>query len=295
MKQSSEDVAVDVTILGLGAMGTTIANLYLKQGARVTVWNRTAGKARELVARGAHAATDPAAAIAASAVSIVCVSNDAAIAEVLAAPGAGAAHAGRALVQLTTMGPATARDGDRWARDHGGQFIAGAIQAAPSQMGRPDTPILVSGDAAAWERTRSVLATLGGGLVYLGPDPGAAATMDLATLSWVYGAMIGFVHGATIAQAEQLDVAAYGAIVRGISPSFGAFFEHEARVIQRDDFAISESPLRISVDATARLLETARQRGLNFEFPAFAAGLFARAARAGLGDQEAAALIKVMR
>ena len=162
-------------------------------------------------------------------------------------------------------------------------------------MGRADTPVLVSGDRETWEAHCATLATMGGGLVYLGADPGAAATMDLATLSWVYGAMIGFVHGALVAESEGLDVAAYGRIVRGIALLFGAFFEHEASAIDSGDFTATESPLRISVDATARLLESARASGINTSFPALAAGLFARAARAGLGDEEAAALVKVMR
>ncbi|UJR86033.1 NAD(P)-dependent oxidoreductase [Sandaracinus amylolyticus] len=283
----------DVTVVGLGAMGVTIAGLFRAKGARVTVWNRSATRVDEEVARGAIAAPDVASAFAASPVIVMCVSNDDAVDAILGAPGV--TLVGRTLIQLTTISPETARRGARWAREHDGHFLAGAIQAAPSQMGQPDTPVLVSGDRATWDAQRALLETLAGGLVYLGDDPGASATMDLATLSWVYGAMIGFVHGATIAQKEGLDVATYGRIVRDIAPSFGAFFAHEGAVIQSGDFTVSESPLRISVDATARLLETARASGLSTEFPALAASIFARAARAGLADREAAAIIEVMR
>jgi 3-hydroxyisobutyrate dehydrogenase-like beta-hydroxyacid dehydrogenase len=285
----------DLTVIGLGAMGTTIAKLYVQRGARVTLWNRSTAKTNELAAIGAHVAATIAAAIESSQITILCVANDVAARDILAAAGADRAIHGRTLIQLTTISPETARDEARWAHSHGASYLAGAIQAAPSQMGQADTPILVSGDPHTWERNRAVLELLGGGLVYLGDDPGGAAVMDLATLSWVYGAMLGFVHGATIAQAAHLDVARYGEIVRAISPSFGAFFQHEGRVIQSGDFAITESPLRISIDATARLLDSARATGLNIEFPAFVAGAFGRAARAGLGGEEVAALIKVMR
>ena len=50
-----------------------------------------------------------------------------------------------------------------------------------------------------------------------------------------------------------------GAIVAAISPSFGEFFKHEGAVIQSDNFAVSESPLKISVEATARLAQIARK------------------------------------
>jgi 3-hydroxyisobutyrate dehydrogenase-like beta-hydroxyacid dehydrogenase len=285
----------EVSILGLGAMGITIAELFIQQGARVTVWNRSRAKADPLIARGAVVATDAAAAVRASPVSVMCVSNHAAVQSILDAPGVAAAFTGRTLIQFTTISPGEARDTHAWAQRHGGQLLAGAIQAAPSQMGKPDTPILISGGEPVFQASRPLLEVLAGQLTYLGPAPDAAATMDLATLSYVYGATVGFLHGALIAEAEGFDVAAYGTIVRGIAPSFGAFFEHEARVIRSGDFTISESPLRISVDATARLLETARASGISTELPAFVADLLARADAAGLGGEEVAALIKVLR
>ncbi|WP_256865489.1 NAD(P)-binding domain-containing protein [Paenibacillus sp. 32352] len=42
-----------VTIIGLGPMGQAMAGVYLERGYKVTVWNRTASKADELVLRGA--------------------------------------------------------------------------------------------------------------------------------------------------------------------------------------------------------------------------------------------------
>jgi 3-hydroxyisobutyrate dehydrogenase-like beta-hydroxyacid dehydrogenase len=61
------------------------------------------------------------------------------------------------------------------------------------------------------------------------------------------------------------------------------------------DYAISESLLKISVEATERLVQTAQAAQINTEFPTFAAGLFKRAMAAGYGNEEAAALIKVLR
>jgi 3-hydroxyisobutyrate dehydrogenase-like beta-hydroxyacid dehydrogenase len=285
----------DVSVIGLGKMGVTLAELFLKSGASVTVWNRSASKAAGVVGQGAALAADVSAAFAASATVVVCVSNDDAVSDVLSAPGVAAAVAGRTVIQLTTISAETARSGAAWAAEHGAEYLAGAIQAAPSQMGQADTPLLISGAEPTWLAQRARLELIAGGVVYLGGEPGAAATMDLATLSWVYGGMLGFLQGALIAEKEGLNVATYGAIVRQISPSFGAFFEHEAKVIDSGDFRMTESPLRISVDATRRLLETAERRRISTAFPALVASLFERAAARGLGDEEAAALIKVMR
>jgi 3-hydroxyisobutyrate dehydrogenase-like beta-hydroxyacid dehydrogenase len=119
--------------------------------------------------------------------------------------------------------------------------------------------------------------------------------MDLATLSYVYGATLGFFHGARIAESEGFRVDDYGALVAEISPSFGEFFRHEGSVIQSGNYKVSESPLKISVEATERLAQAARDRGINAEVPTFVSGFFKRAVAAGYGDEEIAALIKVLR
>ena len=162
-------------------------------------------------------------------------------------------------------------------------------------MGKSDTPLLLSGEQAAYQAAEALLKDLAGNLVYLGDRIEAASTMDLATLSYVYGAMAGFLQGARIAEVEGLDVAQYGRIVNEISPSFGAFFQHEGSVIQSGNFTITESPLRVSVAATQRILQASKEARINTEIPTLFADLLARADAASLGNEELAALIKVPR
>jgi 3-hydroxyisobutyrate dehydrogenase-like beta-hydroxyacid dehydrogenase len=285
----------DVTVLGLGSMGATLAALFLNNGRQVTVWNRTAQKAQDLVARGARLAPDAATAVRASALVVICVYDYAAADAIWHSPGVSEALTGRTVLQLTTGSPKEARDSAAWAARHGAQYLDGAIQAAPSQMGQADTPVLLSGSESAWVGAEPMLKDIAGDIVYLGAQIDAAASMDLATLSYVYGAFTGFIHGARLVEKNGLDVAHFGRIVQKISPSFGAFFAHEAAVIQSGDFRITESPLRISVEATARILEASREAGLATDIPALSAGLLQRAALAGFGDEELAALIKLLR
>ena len=197
---------------------------------------------------------------------------------------------------MTTSSPKEAQDSEAWARKHGAEFIAGAIQAAPSQMARPDTTILVSGAEAAFRQSEPLLKVFGGNVKYLGEKIGAAAaTMDLATLSYVYGAILGFFHGACIAESEGFRVDDYASLVAEISPTFGEFFKHEGAVIQSGNYETSESPLRISVEATERLAQAAREGGIDFRFPTFVSGFFGEAAAEGYENEEVAALIKVFR
>ena len=285
----------EISVLGLGSMGLTIARLYLDQGYKVTVWNRSSEKADALVAKGAVLARSAAEAVRAAKVAVMCVYDYRAAEAILAMEGVAAAMDGRLLVQLTTGSPTDARDAELWAHRQGATYLEGAIQAAPDQMGQPGTPILMSGAQAVFREAEPMLKVLGGGIVYLGEKASAAAAMDLATLSTIYGTLLGFMHGARIAEHEGFDVAEYGRIVAGIMPTFAGFLQHEGSVIQSGDFKISQSPMRISVEATQRILQTAHEAGINTEFPTFAAGLFQRADAAGLGGEEIAALVKLLR
>ncbi|MGV3617337.1 MAG: NAD(P)-dependent oxidoreductase [Fimbriimonas sp.] len=282
-----------VTVIGLGAMGVTLARLLLKAGYAVTVWNRTPEKADALVAAGAALAPDAASAVTASPVTVVCV-HDYRATEAILAPTEDAVK-GRVLIQLTTGSPQDGRDLAAWVQARGGSSLDGAIQAAPDQMGDAATAILLSGPKDVYERNAALLKTFGGNLIYLGEDAGAASAMDFATLSALYGVLVGFFQGALISEAEGFRVDEYARIVAETLPAFAEFLKHEGNMIHRGDFAISQSPMSINVEATERIARSARDAGIDDEFPTYVAGLFRRAADKGYGNEELAALIKVMR
>lgn len=284
-----------ISIIGLGSMGTMIARLYLQQGYQVTVFNRTAAKAEQLVNEGATTTANVADAITASPLVIICVHDYKASNAIFSSPEARKALAGKTIVQLTTGSPQDARESEIWFNDLKAAYIDGAIQVAPEQMAKPDTTVLLSGAKDKYDEIEQILKILGGNLTFLGDRIGAASAMDLSTLSYIYGAAIGFFQGALIAESEGFDVSRYGQIIADIAPGMGEFLKHEGTVISSGDYTISQSPLSISVEATARILSSAKEAGINTEFPLFAAALLKRAAVAGYGNQEVAALIKVMR
>lgn len=283
-----------IAVIGLGQMGATLARLLLAAGMQVHVWNRNPAKAEALASAGATLAASAAQAVAGAQAVVMCVHDDAAAREILSAPGVKAALKGKLLIQLSTSSPQEARDMAALMHDIRAGYLGGAIQVAPEQMGKPDTTILVSGAQADMDAARGLLASFGGNIVYLGEDAAAAATMDLATLSYVYGASMGFFQGAALAQSVGLDVARYGAIVEAMSPSFGAFLRHEGQVIQQGEFAVSQSPLSISVEATRRIESAMRGQGLHAALPALIARLLSEAQDAGYGQQEFAAIVKLL-
>lgn len=285
----------DVTVIGIGQMGRELARLLVASGRTVTVWNRTRERGEALVAQGAVLAPTPADAIAASPVVITCLADATALRAVFEDEGAPAALHGRVVVDLGTAGPDEVRSTKVWLDQQGCHLIDGAIQAAPSQMGADDTPVLLAGSAEVLDRVRPTLRVLAGKLIYLGTAIDGAAYMDLATLSYVYGSYAGFLQGARIAERMNLDVAAFGGIVETISPSFGAFFAHQGKVIRSGDFTVSESPLRISISAVERIRRVSEELHVDAALPTLIHHWLVDADAAGYAEEELAALIKVLR
>jgi 3-hydroxyisobutyrate dehydrogenase-like beta-hydroxyacid dehydrogenase len=143
-RRQKQHVQSEVAVIGLEAMGSALARALLRNGHRVTVWNRTSAKAEPLVRHGAVRAESAALAVGASPVVIVCVGDYEATHRILDTKEVATAFAGRVLVQLSTGSPQDAQACAAWARERRVDYLDGAIQATPSQMGRPDTTILVA-------------------------------------------------------------------------------------------------------------------------------------------------------
>jgi 3-hydroxyisobutyrate dehydrogenase-like beta-hydroxyacid dehydrogenase len=284
-----------VAVIGTGMMGSTLARLLLKNGYTVTAWNRSSAKLEPLVKKGVVAAESAASAVAAGDVIVMCVYDYKAIDSILQNKEVEAAFAGKLLIQFTTGSPQDARNYASWTKKLGATYLDGAIQVAPAQMGRADTPILISGEETVYREHETLLRVFGGGLTWLGNDASAANVLDLATLSALYGAIVGFFQGALVAEAEGFDVSRYGEIVNGIMPTFGEFLQHEGRVIASGNFSVSQSPLKISVEATERILQHAREKKIHTGYPVLMAKLLKDANDAGYADEELAAVIKVLR
>lgn len=293
--ETTQTQSKNVTVIGLGNMGVTIASLLLDNGYKVSLWNRTASKAESLIKRGAIFKADVSDAISAGSTVIICVYDYSASKSILGSKDVTDVLNGKILVQLTTGSPAEARESEKWAHRFGADWLDGAIQVAPEQMGKADTTILFSGKKTAYATCDPLLKILAGNPIYLGEDAGSASAMDLATLSSLYGILLGFFHGARISETEGFSVEKYASIVADILPSFSQFLKHEATVIQSENFQTSQSPLSISVAATERLVQTAKEAGINTDFPVYASSVLKKAQKAGYENEELAAVIKTLR
>ena len=91
----------EITVLGLGAMGSAIAKTLLENGRELTVWNRSNARVEDLAALGAHSAKNLQQAIEASPTILICIHGYDATRKMLDDPGIIPLLPGRTVSMMT--------------------------------------------------------------------------------------------------------------------------------------------------------------------------------------------------
>ncbi|MEV8452721.1 NAD(P)-binding domain-containing protein [Streptomyces sp. NPDC052095] len=180
-----------VTVIGLGPMGRAMTRTLLTAGHPVTVWNRTPGRADDVVADGATLAATPGEAVGASDLVILSLTDYRAMYDILG--GATASLAGRTLVNLSSDTPHRSREAATWAADRGAAFLTGGVMVPAPMVGTAAAHVYYSGPGHVLERHRAALALLGTP-TYLGEDPGLAQMMYQAQLTVFLTTLSGLMH-----------------------------------------------------------------------------------------------------
>ncbi|MEU1735133.1 NAD(P)-binding domain-containing protein [Streptosporangium sp. NPDC020145] len=270
-----------MTVLGLGPMGQALAGAFLDNGHPTTVWNRTAGKDETLVARGAARAGTPAEAVEASPLTVVCVIDYDAVHAIV--EPAGPALKGRALVNLTADTPERSRRAAAWAEENGVRYLDGAIMTPTTSIGGPEAVILYSGDQETYQEHRATLGALGAGGVYLGADPGRAASYDVALLDLFWTSVSGLVHAFALARAEGVSARELAPFAKGIGALLPVAIDEFARHVDEGEHPGSASALLSALAGMDHIAHASQARGLDTGVIDAARAVARRAVEAGHG------------
>ena len=260
-----------VTVIGLGSMGTALADAFLAAGHPTTVWNRSPEKAAPLV--------------------ITCLTTYDATLDALAP----ADLAGRTLVTLNSGTPAGAREMAAWAAGRGARYLDGAVKNVPSAVGKPDTLLYYAGAADVFAEHVDTLRVLGGDTVHLGTDVDLAALYETAVGGMLLPALLGFFQGAALVTARGLPA---GSLVRYAVKwleMIASVLPAMAAEIDAGDFSEPASSLGLFAEGVPQDVAAAREAGLDVAWQLPMLDLLRRGVGAGYGDQSVSALVEVLR
>ncbi len=171
-----------VGFIGLGSMGLPMARRLLDAGYALRVYNRTPGKAVELLERGAREVKTPAETVEPGGIVITMLANDAALETVTLGEHGMAATLGVDGIHLSmsTVSPYLARRLAEAHRAHGSHYLAAPVLGRPTAAAAGKLFILLSGLAEAKRRVSPLLEAMGQGTHDLGEDPAQGHIAKLA-------------------------------------------------------------------------------------------------------------------
>jgi 3-hydroxyisobutyrate dehydrogenase-like beta-hydroxyacid dehydrogenase len=253
-------------------MGRPMGMNVLKAGYPLTVWNRTASRADELVGAGAKLAKSPHEVAAASDFLITMVSDPPALEGVLwGQDGAMAAlKRGTIYMDSSTVSPALAQKIAAACAERGAQFLDAPVTGGDWGAKKGELVFMIGGDAETLKEAEPVIGVMGKKWFHLGPN-GAGQTIKLAMnaiLALQVGALaeaIALVRGAglqgeklvevmqsSMARSGVLDVKAPNLLKGEYAPSFPLRLMHKDLSLALD----LANQLGVPLPATAAARET---------------------------------------
>lgn len=282
----------DVAVLGCGNMGAAFVRALRAADKQVAAWNRTSARAEALADVGAYVHTDASTAVAASAVTIVCVGTADDAREVIEKVGP-ETFGDRVIINVTSGTPAQARDLGAWATGQGLRYLDGAILAYPEQIGGETTRILVAGSEELWNEQKDLVRTLGGLSAHTGSDFGSAAVVDTGLVgSFYFATLVAFVEATRYVTSAGVPHALISELLGDIPTTL----QHQLQLIldriEADDFATDEATLQVYA-AAAQSFSAAMDADGRAPIARTTAEILQKGVEAGLGEVDLAAIVKL--
>ncbi|WP_330255829.1 NAD(P)-dependent oxidoreductase [Nocardia sp. NBC_00565] len=148
---------MDIAVLGMGKMGRALAGRLIDGGHRVRVWNRTKGRAGQLVSAGAEEAQSIAAAVDGVDVVVTMLADDAAVRAVALGELRPLMGSATVYVDCSTVSPALSGALSEGFAD---RFVAMPVLGSPAAVSAGQAVLLVGGAADRIDRLGPMIDSL---------------------------------------------------------------------------------------------------------------------------------------
>ena len=282
-----------VGFIGLGTMGTPMALNIKNAGYGLSVWNRNPAKAEPFRTLGITVCASPAELAASCDVLVIMVFGPEALQEVLNG-GHGLCAGlkpGCTVINMSTVSRESTLAAASAVVACGGVFVDAPVAGSKKPAEDAALTILAGGDRAAVDRIIALLKTMGRVVIYCGPV-GQGTAMKLFINLFLGTLMQSLAEGLCVGKKMGLDIPDMLATIENSAVSC-PLFKVKGAAISNGDFSKNFSVDLIYKDLTL-LLEAAHRLGIPLPLTAAAHEVFSEARAMGFGDEDMAAVIKVI-
>jgi 3-hydroxyisobutyrate dehydrogenase-like beta-hydroxyacid dehydrogenase len=278
-------------LIGLGNMGTAVAERLLGAGRALVVHNRSREKAEPLRSQGAQVAESVGELARTVEVVLTSLADDEAL-ESVATELASAAQPGAILVDLSTVSPAASARVAELLKDASLLYLRAPVSGNPSVVRAGNLTFIVSGPREALERAEPVLLTIGRAVHDVGEEEQArvvklAINLVVAGLAELMAEALVLGEGSGVSRAALLET-------MGDSAVGAPFVKYKTEPLLRDDYAATFTTRLMEKDVDL-VLEVAEDAGVRLPLAAEIKTLIRSAIEAGYGDDDFMALFPHLR
>jgi 3-hydroxyisobutyrate dehydrogenase-like beta-hydroxyacid dehydrogenase len=278
-------------LIGLGNMGTAIAERLLDGGYDLLVYNRTPGRADPLAARGAAVADTPADLAERVDVVLTSLADDDAL-EAVAAEAAAAMRPGSALVDMSTVSPAASARVATLAKGASVGYLRAPVSGNPSVVRGGNLSFIISGPRETFDRVEPVIKAIGPRAQHVGDGEQArivklAINLVIAGLAQLMSEALVLAEASEVSRKDLLEVMAHSA-------AGAPFVEYKAEPLLRDDFSATFTTALMEKDIDL-VLGAAEDAGVELPVARKMKALLRATAEAGYADDDFMALFLRLR
>ncbi len=278
-------------LIGLGNMGTAIAERLLDAGYPLVVHNRTRAKAESIEGRGAVVADSTRELVERVDVVLTSLADDDAF-EAIAAQVVEAAKPGVLLVDVSTVSPDVSARIAALADSAGVEYLRAPVSGNPSVVRAGNLSFIVSGERDALERADPVLRAIGSTVTHVGDADQArvvklAINLMIAVLAQVISEALVLGEASGVSRAALLEV-------MGSSAAGAPFVKYKTEPLLRDDFSATFTTALMEKDIDL-VLDAAHDAGVALPLANEMKVHLRAAIEAGYGDDDFIALFLYLR
>ena len=283
-------MSTKIGVIGMGIMGRAMAANLLEAGHPVTVYNRTRSACAPVEEKGATVAESPAALGHSCDITIVMLTGPEAI-DALLWEAAGAMTPDSLIINMSTVPPAYARETAERLQSMGLRYLDAPVSGSKVPAEEGNLVILAGGEEAALKEAEPIFEVLGKKTVHCG-EAGQGSMMKMA-INLLLGVMMeGYAEMIQFGLKGGLPLETMQAVVAN-GPLNSVLFQLKEKMFREDAFP-PQFPLKHMAKDMRYLCESAAELGAEVPTAASAKDLYNRGEKLGLGDEDFAAVVRVL-